>query len=224
MLHKLDGNVYVTSDTHYWHKAVIQYCNRPFANTYEMNQELVKRWNSRISHKDHVFHVGDFAFGSRKMILEILDALNGNIYLIKGNHDRKITGDIEKRFVWVKSDFLTSLDNVPVHFYHFPVEYWNKAHYGGWMLHGHSHGLKTPGRRRIDVGVDTNNYYPYHIEEIREHMNMVPPPGRAKKEKKVCAAEENKDNGVIDGQIPRRDKEGLTFREKLSRTWNIWTT
>lgn len=34
--------VWVTSDTHFSHKNIIEYCNRPFKDIYHMNETLVK--------------------------------------------------------------------------------------------------------------------------------------------------------------------------------------
>lgn len=39
---------------------------------------------------------------------------------------------------------------------------------------GHVHG-KMPGiGRQMDVGVDTNGFYPYSWEEIKERLSVVP--------------------------------------------------
>lgn len=54
---------------------------------------------------------------------------------------------------------------------HYAFEVWNKKHYGSWHLHGHSHGaLKFRDIKRLDVGVDTNNYMPYSMDEIQGIM------------------------------------------------------
>jgi len=52
---------------------------------------------------------------------------------------------------------------------HYAMRVWNKSHHGSIMLYGHSHGtLDADGKygNTCDVGLDTNNFYPYHIEEI----------------------------------------------------------
>jgi hypothetical protein len=36
---------YFTSDSHFFHKKVIEYCNRPFRDVDEMNAYLVNAWN-----------------------------------------------------------------------------------------------------------------------------------------------------------------------------------
>lgn len=61
---------FFTSDTHYNHKNIIKYCERPFANVEEMNRELVERHNAIVKPGDTVYH------------------LNGKIIYLRGNHDK----------------------------------------------------------------------------------------------------------------------------------------
>ncbi len=71
---------------------------------------------------------------------------------------------------------------------HYAMRVWNQSHHGAIMLYGHSHGTldeMTPNianptwigdqyfiknYRTMDVGVDTHNLYPYHLDEILEIM------------------------------------------------------
>ena len=82
-----DGkNIYFTSDTHFGHANILNFCKRPFKDVDEMNEELIKRWNEVISKEDTVFHLGDFAFGGAEIWNKTLPRLNGHIVLILGNH------------------------------------------------------------------------------------------------------------------------------------------
>ena len=82
-----DGkNIYFTSDTHFGHASILNFCKRPFKDVDEMNEELIKRWNEVISKEDTVFHLGDFAFGGVEIWNKTLPRLNGHIVLILGNH------------------------------------------------------------------------------------------------------------------------------------------
>jgi calcineurin-like phosphoesterase family protein len=78
---------FFTSDTHFGHVNVIQYCNRPFASIEAMNDGLTERWNARVGTEDTVYHLGDFALGQKVLWPEYRKRLNGRIVFIEGNHD-----------------------------------------------------------------------------------------------------------------------------------------
>ena len=40
------------SDHHFNHDKIIEYCNRPFANVEEMNNYMIKQWNSVVGKND----------------------------------------------------------------------------------------------------------------------------------------------------------------------------
>ena len=83
-------NRWIIADTHFGHKNVIQYCERPFSSVEEMNEELIKKWNSVVKPDDIVYHLGDFSMTSNKeKVAELVACLNGRIVLIMGNHDQK---------------------------------------------------------------------------------------------------------------------------------------
>jgi len=51
--------------------------------------------------------------------------------------------------------------------FHYAMSVWNQSHHQTIHLYGHSHGsLPDRGNRSMDIGVDTNNLYPYHLDEI----------------------------------------------------------
>ena len=79
--------VFIISDTHFGHEAIIRYCNRPFTSVEEMDQTMIKRWNETVSNNDIVIHLGDFALCGKDKTREIIQKLNGKKILIMGNHD-----------------------------------------------------------------------------------------------------------------------------------------
>jgi calcineurin-like phosphoesterase family protein len=167
---------FFTGDTHFWHRTVLkpEYGNRPFDDVEDMNAYLVHAWNSRVPPDGTVWHFGDVSFGNRTRTRAILEALNGTIHLIRGNHDRDIRGGIAARFASVQ-DYLEAKtpDGIKVVLCHYAMLTWNRAHHGSWMLHGHSHGnLHDAGIRRLDVGVDTHpEFAPWSFAELCERMD-----------------------------------------------------
>ena len=81
--------IWFTSDTHFCHKNIIKYEDRPFPDTETMNSEIIKRWNSVVGPDDVVYHLGDVALGPADRFYSLVSALNGRKILIRGNHDGK---------------------------------------------------------------------------------------------------------------------------------------
>ena len=49
------AKIYFISDLHFGHKDVIAFDRRPFKDVEEMEAELIRKWNAKVSHDDHVF-------------------------------------------------------------------------------------------------------------------------------------------------------------------------
>ena len=77
---------YYISDLHFGHNNVIKFDNRPFNNIQEMESTIVENWNKTVKDNDVVYVLGDL-FWKTYDADRILPILNGQIILIKGNHD-----------------------------------------------------------------------------------------------------------------------------------------
>ena len=84
--------IWITSDTHFNHANIINYCARPFKDVEEMNATLISKWNNVVGKNDIVWHLGDFALGGAEEVSRFREKLNGKIYLIRGNHDHHTNG------------------------------------------------------------------------------------------------------------------------------------
>ena len=82
-----DEHTFFIADTHFSHKNIIRYENRPFHSLAGMDKQLIKNWNKKITNNDRIFLVGDFSFGNKDQQREIAQKLNGYKILIMGNHD-----------------------------------------------------------------------------------------------------------------------------------------
>lgn len=171
----------MSADFHFGHHNIIQYCNRPFTDVEHMRQELTSRWNSKVSARDRVYVLGDFAFGTRDYIKRVLADLNGEKYLILGNHDRPLKKEgraLEAGFAWAGSNLSYQLGKHLVNLSHYPYagaefaldRFVDKRpkNNGSWLLHGHVHTAWKikPEQRMINVGVDQWDYAPVSAEEL----------------------------------------------------------
>lgn len=85
------SEIFLIGDTHFGDSNIIRYENRPFQFTEEMDEELIRLWNETVNKDDLTYVVGDF--GAEGYEADILSALNGTKFLIKGNHDEKNNKD-----------------------------------------------------------------------------------------------------------------------------------
>lgn len=157
--------IFFTSDTHFSHKNIIKYCNRPFNSIEEMDEKLIQNWNSVIKPNDSCYHLGDVCFGD---FSKIRQRLNGKIYLIKGNHDRKLD---RSYFEWVRDYYELQVGKQSIILSHYAFKIWNRSHHNSYHLYGHSHGtLPEDDSKSFDVGVDSHDYYPWNYDEIEQKM------------------------------------------------------
>ena len=183
-------DTYFTSDTHFGHKRIIEYCSRPFAHADAMDEVLIERWNARVGHSDVIYHLGDFSLKSRGFARRIFSRLNGHIKVLglPWHHDKG----------WVPrqpgaSDFYSAsghaveilppllvirAEGVPcgsLTLSHYPMAEWEASFHGAWHLHGHSHGNHKGAGALLDVGVDVHDYAPLALEELAAHLPAPTP-------------------------------------------------
>ena len=170
-----ETNTYFSSDWHLFHANIIKYCKRPFEDSSKMNRTILDNMNSRITENDWLYFLGDMALVSdEKHLIYWLDGLRcKNICFIKGNHD-KTASKIYSRFFWYKDIAEIRVQDQSVVLCHYSMNTWNRSHRGSWHLYGHSHGTlpDNPNSMSMDVGVDTNNFYPYSFEDIKKRMSL----------------------------------------------------
>lgn len=83
------GEIRFTGDLHFGHENVIAFDNRPFKSVEEMDAEIIRRWNNKVGKGDLTYVLGDMIWKTRNDDApSLIKQLNGQIILIKGNHDR----------------------------------------------------------------------------------------------------------------------------------------
>lgn len=155
--------IFVTADQHLGHNNIIRLCGRPCGNVEIMDRMLIEAWNSVVTPKDTVYNLGDLFFTKpTKERREIFDKLNGQKFLIIGNHDDSRTLALP----WGRTMHYAELRSggTQVVLFHYPMESWNRSAHGSVHLHGHSHGKSSKRANRLDVGVDVVGFKPIPLE------------------------------------------------------------
>lgn len=150
--------IWIISDTHFMHKNIIKYCNRPFKTVEEMDEVMISNWNQSIDKDDVVIHLGDFSLGSKIKRGELRSKLNGTIILILGSHDGSKYRIAKDGFIVVDSPIL--IDDFV--FTHKPI---GIVPDDKWNIHGHIHEKETSGRR-VNVSVEQMDYKPIKLNNL----------------------------------------------------------
>lgn len=187
----MQRNIFFTSDTHFSHKNIIKYCNRPYDTVDDMNKILTENWNSVVGEEDIVYHLGDFSFANPFTTAEIRKKLNGHIRLVAGNHDWSI-----QKTRWIceigMNEVYYPTPSTPLiidgfmlnHFpytgdhteedrfdKHRPIQ--NPHLKKQWLLHGHVHEKWRIKDRMFNVGVDVHDYKPISLNQIKEETGNI---------------------------------------------------
>lgn len=163
---------YFIADTHFNHKNILEYCNRPFSNVEEMNEKLIENWNNTVKKDDIVYMLGDFCMGNKEEIKKFTEKLNGRKFLITGNHDRyNMRTFMELGFEKVY-DKPILFDNFII-LSHIPLFLPENMPYAN--IFGHVHNdekYASVTKNSFCVSVERINYKPISYEEIKKRIEQ----------------------------------------------------
>jgi calcineurin-like phosphoesterase family protein len=165
------SEVFLTSDTHWGHVGVCKFVMadgtkcRPWTDPDQMDEDMVKLWNSTVSPNDKVYHLGDVVINRKA--LKLLHRLNGNQVLIKGNHDIFRLEEYLPFYRDIRAYHM--LDKYMLT--HMPIHEESLSRYAG-NIHGHLHNNRVMKDGKIDprylcVSVEHTNYKPINFEEVK---------------------------------------------------------
>lgn len=169
--------IYFTSDTHFSHARIIEYCDRPFASVEAMDTALVANWNACVKPNDHVIHVGDVTLLRKPQkdkfgTLNVLRSLNGHKIVVAGNHDETPMRCWLREQGWVVIHSILVEDvliqhNPHIFFKHELPEGINN------VIHGHTHGTWS-APKYFDVGIDPLKYVPIAAKDLWQKLELSP--------------------------------------------------
>lgn len=159
----MSREIWFTSDTHFGHNNIIEYCRPGFASIDEMEDCIVTRWNETVGSQDLVYHLGDFAWRPSDAV-RVRPKLKGTIRLIVGNHDDvpslAAAGLFQRIALW------RQFREIGMTASHIPMRA-DQLRHGGANLHGHVHGSLDglePFHR--DVSVESTDFRPVNFDDV----------------------------------------------------------
>jgi len=180
--------VWFASDHHFGHEFLKRL--RGFETVEIMDQTIIDAHNSVVKRGDDVYFLGDFLFKSNRHIEYYTEQLNGNLHLVRGNHDKISLEGKTRGFSWVKDYYEGKFPNVLseswksdpqilVVMSHYPMLAWHKNSRGSLMLHGHVHAnLRstevTRGRTKDVLICETNEWKPFELQDILKELGNRP--------------------------------------------------
>ena len=143
---------YYIADLHFFHAGMNTKMDcRGFGSVEEMNEYMKHKWNEKVRRNDEVVIIGDLSFGTAEQTNQLLEQLNGRLYLITGNHDSFVNQAAFKtgRFTWIKPYGELSDNRRKVVLCHYPIMCYNgqyRVDEAGnpktYMLYGHVHDTR----------------------------------------------------------------------------------
>jgi calcineurin-like phosphoesterase family protein len=156
-------NTLIVSDTHFNHcPKTWEWSARPDG----WEQRIIDNWN-RLVYKDSVvIHLGDFGFGNKEMIKKTRDKINGEIYLLKGNHDRHGTKWYEDVGIkLIKKNFAVQTSGEIFIFSHRPIR--DELPEKMVNIHGHVHEKGDHiGDRHVNMSIEMTDFSPLSFPQI----------------------------------------------------------
>lgn len=168
-------NYYFISDTHFNDPRKYKIKQFGYTTREEMLEEMVKNWNSVVSKKDVVYHLGDFGD------YNIIKRLNGKVYLICGNHEalkkgqnfedfRQKLKDLGFADVYQEGLILDKkIFGQEIYMNHYP----SKTKEGMVNFFGHVHTLKPLKRMGINVAANYHKNTPISKKDMEFFIKFV---------------------------------------------------
>lgn len=163
----IKGNLFFTSDWHFFHEGIIKICNRKFTTTSKMHTSIIKNINDNVKKKDTLIVAGDIMTKGSDYLLPLSKKLDQikckNIILVVGNHDKlQVNQYLDAGFISVHT--LLEIPEYNLTVVHDPaVAIIDKNRL---FVCGHVHNLFVTCNNCVNVGVDAHDFKPVSIDKI----------------------------------------------------------
>lgn len=156
--------LFLVADTHYYHKNILAYCDRPEGYETIINEN----WSKIVGKNDIVVHLGDVIFNNASSLKKMYKDLPGRKILVKGNHDGKTNSwYLRNGFDFVCDSFSIRHLNKKIIFTHEPLKDVSKFDLN---IHGHLHDYKyeagEQGDKNILISMEFSKYKPILLDNV----------------------------------------------------------
>ena len=160
-------SVFFISDLHLGHESMA--IKRGFSCADEMNEHIIKCWNSRIDKRDMVYILGDVTMEKRRDY-PLLNKLKGDKNIVLGNHDRR--QDITEMLKYVNSVAGMINYKSKIILTHCPIHPSELDYRFSYNIHGHVHENTLDDYRYINVSCEVVDYTPKLITDFIPHFKF----------------------------------------------------
>jgi calcineurin-like phosphoesterase family protein len=174
------AEIWFSSDLHLGHANIIKFCDRPFADTWEMNEALIANHNLLVKPQDHWYNLGDVTMerGSKiGPLLSLIKRFNGHGRLIGGNHDHypvEVYLEVFEKVMAMQMFDGIRFTHIPIHPRSMGTAVAN--------VHGHTHNApayepvisirktdqKVIYQPYVNISCEMTNYRPITLGEVKE--------------------------------------------------------
>lgn len=175
------SNTFLCSDHHFGHASMLKFTRndgvtplRVFDDIDHMNEYMVMQHNRVVQPNDKVYFLGDLAMS--KKFLPILNRMNGEKVLIRGNHDLETADKYMAYFKDVRGTHQLDgmlLSHIPIH----------PESLSRWKcnVHGHLHanrimtnfGTKIDERYQSVCMEQLDDYTPISLEQLKSRIRNL---------------------------------------------------
>lgn len=163
----INGQTWIIADTHFFHVNIGRYCDRPAG----WQALIMQNWQRLIRSDEMVLHFGDLALAGKAVVTELMKQLLGQIFMLRGNHDRFSRTFYQSLGINLIPDpyEMQYPSGQKLIFSHRPIL---PLEPDVLNIHGHIHNNPAPelGPQHVNVSIEVREYRPWRLSEILERF------------------------------------------------------
>ena len=161
---------WLTTDTHFFHKKMHEYCGRPL----DFEDIIFKNLIENVKDEDVLIHLGDICIGQdEKAHQTYIEPLKCKKWLIRGNHDKKTdTWYFNHGWDFVAKYVIMDVFGKQILLSHEPkVNVFNNIDIN---IHGHLHNNDNYETTKINklIAIEYTNYQPILLRSVIEKKKL----------------------------------------------------